>query len=517
MNPLDSMLAGVRARPETPSARSQGDGAAREDTDSAFEAILGTLDETKKGEPGPHANLDPSGMPSELDGSASSAVDGSAQPSPHAPSDIFDALIAPALTGSEAANGAAQGIALPRASTPGSLDRAMEALLAQAVPGVASKRSEHPTASAGALSGRSAEAAPQAGPATKIAVLSQETHFAPVLPTVQAEKTASGSPAVQAMALTGFGVGSLNGAGKAGRQESAATAMPIKGQADESPLFGTSDGFTSVEAGSTVKGSTNPLDTNGMRMPTPRSSDGSGDKWAHDLHAAFSAQPAPVQSQAMLARGDAAEGQLSTLSAARSALSPRSDTGAAESAPDLSAQAGPLPEAAPMRQVADTVAAEVLKLDSPSAVLGQPRPLGQHGPLRLLTIQLRPDDLGSVLVRMRLQDGRLEMSLQASREETAELLRKDSAALSEVLRSAGYQPDLLTIQSGGSEGTQTNLSGRGSGAAFSGLAGGQGQGGSSSDQSDRHSLSTPESERSRAREQDHEDRSLDRDRAGLYL
>ena len=73
---------------------------------------------------------------------------------------------------------------------------------------------------------------------------------------------------------------------------------------------------------------------------------------------------------------------------------------------------------------------------------------GLDGPLRILTIQLRPDDLGTVIVRMRLRGDQLEMSLHASREETAALLRSDAAALDGLLRSAGYQPDLVTIGSG---------------------------------------------------------------------
>ncbi|MBY0294846.1 MAG: flagellar hook-length control protein FliK, partial [Methylobacterium sp.] len=68
------------------------------------------------------------------------------------------------------------------------------------------------------------------------------------------------------------------------------------------------------------------------------------------------------------------------------------------------------------------------------------------GPLRILTLQLNPADLGAVTVRMRLRDGDLEMNLGASRAETAELLRKDAGVLADLLRGSGYRPEILTIQ-----------------------------------------------------------------------
>jgi chemotaxis protein MotD len=60
-------------------------------------------------------------------------------------------------------------------------------------------------------------------------------------------------------------------------------------------------------------------------------------------------------------------------------------------------------------------------------------------------------DLGTVLVRMRLRDGQLELHLQASREETAALLRRDGELLTGLLRGAGYQADGATIGQGGQE------------------------------------------------------------------
>lgn len=67
------------------------------------------------------------------------------------------------------------------------------------------------------------------------------------------------------------------------------------------------------------------------------------------------------------------------------------------------------------------------------------------GVLRMLDIQLRPVELGVITVKMRLSGDKLEMELHASREETAEILRKDSEMLSNLLRTSGYRPDMVSI------------------------------------------------------------------------
>ncbi|VUD74985.1 hypothetical protein MET9862_05622 [Methylobacterium symbioticum] len=151
---------------------------------------------------------------------------------------------------------------------------------------------------------------------------------------------------------------------------------------------------------------------------------------------------------------------------------------------------------------------------------GQAAGHGQaEGPLRLLTLQLHPADLGAVVVRMRLQDGRLEMNLQASREETADLLRKDREALGELLRGAGYRPDIVTIQSGPAD--QQGPGSRGQGA-FQGPETGAGGAGSGSgaergpgDQPGRRGAVTPD-DPARSRDQGHETASGE-PRGGVYL
>jgi flagellar hook-length control protein FliK len=69
------------------------------------------------------------------------------------------------------------------------------------------------------------------------------------------------------------------------------------------------------------------------------------------------------------------------------------------------------------------------------------------GVLRVLDLQLRPAELGLLTIRMRLAGDSIEMEIEAQSEDTAELLRHDAEKLSSLLRSSGYRPDIITIQS----------------------------------------------------------------------
>ena len=111
--------------------------------------------------------------------------------------------------------------------------------------------------------------------------------------------------------------------------------------------------------------------------------------------------------------------------------------------PGLGPTGAPPPAAPP--PPAQQVAAAILGAVPRGATVATPGAGGLDGPLRILTLQLHPADLGTVLVRMRLRDGQLEMSLQASREETATLLAEGGDALADLLRQGGYQPERVTI------------------------------------------------------------------------
>lgn len=177
----------------------------------------------------------------------------------------------------------------------------------------------------------------------------------------------------------------------------------------------------------------------------------------------------------------------------------------------------PVP-AAPLRQIVDAVTAQL-----PAAVsAAQTRPSTaptETGPLKILTLQLHPADLGTVLVRMRLQDGRLEMSLRTSREETAERLRKEGDLLSGLLREAGYEADTVTIQAGGAGPGESGSRGQGF-ATFARSQGGQPDrqpGAATPDQSGRRPSPRADEAAMPTEEQNHETDSRGRDHGSLYL
>ncbi|MEZ0252831.1 MAG: flagellar hook-length control protein FliK [Methylobacteriaceae bacterium] len=200
---------------------------------------------------------------------------------------------------------------------------------------------------------------------------------------------------------------------------------------------------------------------------------------------------------------------------------PRPDMPLAPSGPQETAGLPTPAPASPLRQIVDAVAAQLpaapAAMATPSA---RPVPAStEAGPLKILTLKLHPADLGSVLVRMRLQDGRLEMSLRTSREETAERLRKEGDLLAGLLREAGYEPEAVTIQSGGPGAGESGPRGQGF-ASFAGSQGGQHDrqpGAATPDQSGRRPSPRADAAATPTEEQDYETDSRGRDRSSLYL
>ena len=67
------------------------------------------------------------------------------------------------------------------------------------------------------------------------------------------------------------------------------------------------------------------------------------------------------------------------------------------------------------------------------------------GAVKVLHIQLHPAELGMLEVRMRLTDSGLEVHIEASRRETAALLKSDRDAIASVLGGAGQAVDAVTV------------------------------------------------------------------------
>lgn len=70
----------------------------------------------------------------------------------------------------------------------------------------------------------------------------------------------------------------------------------------------------------------------------------------------------------------------------------------------------------------------------------------QHsGPVRILRLQLQPEELGMVTARLRIVGGILELRLTADRQQSVEILQRDQEGLLEALRRAGYKAEIASI------------------------------------------------------------------------
>lgn len=112
------------------------------------------------------------------------------------------------------------------------------------------------------------------------------------------------------------------------------------------------------------------------------------------------------------------------------------------------AQAGQasLPSLSPAEQIANKISEALTS--GPAA--GADIPGGASGtPVKVLRIQLHPADLGEVTVRLTLRQDGLEVQVEATRHDTVRMVEKNREALSDMLRSAGYSVEALTVRAAG--------------------------------------------------------------------
>lgn len=356
------------------------------------------------------------------------------------------------------------------------------------------------------------------GERPKLAVLGQETHFAPVLP---GEPRSTGPVAQMS---TASAITPPNPATPLTTAPSATTVdtLPAASVAmAAAPAQAAPAGGAPRPAGPTTSA---PRSAGPERAPKP----GTDAPAPADVPA-----PASAPRTATLADKPAPE----DLSRREPGAAPQES--ASVEAPVTSALQAGLPVTT-LRHLAETIAAEA-PATNPAA---EPAKLGQaqEGPLRILTIQLQPADLGTVTVRMRLQEGRLEIGMETGRHDTAELLRRDGGTLTDLLRGAGYQADLVAIradgtdltggQPGGGQGNGQSPPQQGSGQGATAQNQPQGQqgqqnrnptsftdgganGGSNPGTPERRP--TPRAEPALAREERHDAPPGERDRGGVYL
>lgn len=132
--------------------------------------------------------------------------------------------------------------------------------------------------------------------------------------------------------------------------------------------------------------------------------------------------------------------------------------------PVMQDQAG----ASAAKQIANTVVREAKGLPQPPQVTQVPVDVKQPlGKLQVLQIQLQPESLGSVTVKMELRGDMIELRIDVMRAQTAELIQKDREVLSSILRAAGYSADdahirvshadsSMSMNSSGQNGTASN-------------------------------------------------------------
>ncbi|QAU45280.1 flagellar hook-length control protein FliK [Bradyrhizobium guangzhouense] len=132
----------------------------------------------------------------------------------------------------------------------------------------------------------------------------------------------------------------------------------------------------------------------------------------------------------------------------------------------------PVGQLSATQQVANAVVSELKSSPAPAAsaaadlVGAQNSPTDQ--PLKILTVNLEPPDLGNVTMRLRLVGNEVSVQLAAERKDTSTMLDQQRDQIRDLMQSAGYVADVAPVQHGSLDGFQA-----GSGQAQPHLSGQQ--------------------------------------------
>ncbi|POF30142.1 flagellar hook-length control protein FliK [Roseibium marinum] len=152
----------------------------------------------------------------------------------------------------------------------------------------------------------------------------------------------------------------------------------------------------------------------------------------------------------------------------------------------------------PVQQVGDQIVSAMKDMPSGPAARQTGLSTRAEGPvLKTLDIQLTPHELGSVKVSLRMVGDTVEVTLVASKAQTAELLKQDRQLLDQMLRVTGMKADAITVQAADDRpAMHTGASANGQSAAGQNGSGeGQAQsfnGGGSEQQNNRSDRNNPE-------------------------
>jgi len=112
----------------------------------------------------------------------------------------------------------------------------------------------------------------------------------------------------------------------------------------------------------------------------------------------------------------------------------------------------PVMKFSPFQQVVEPIrlaAAELASSSGPAYAALEPdslKPSEISTPTKLLHLELRPVELGTITVKLRLSQGGMDIRIEASRAETATMLGQDKEALRDVIRASGYSSDAVSIE-----------------------------------------------------------------------
>jgi flagellar hook-length control protein FliK len=113
--------------------------------------------------------------------------------------------------------------------------------------------------------------------------------------------------------------------------------------------------------------------------------------------------------------------------------------------------AAPLAASQGFAQIQEGVAAEASQTARP---LAQPNPVDQikvqlskslKDGADTLSVQLHPEDLGRVEVKLEMQNGQVKATVTADRPETLQMLKNDSSSLQQSLNNAGLNTDANSL------------------------------------------------------------------------
>lgn len=111
------------------------------------------------------------------------------------------------------------------------------------------------------------------------------------------------------------------------------------------------------------------------------------------------------------------------------------------------------------QQVANAVVTELKESAAPTASAAADLATSQSNapdqPLKILTINLEPPQLGNVTVRLRLVGTEVSIHLAAERKDTSQMLDQQRDSIRDLMQSAGYVADVAPVQHGSLDGFQS--------------------------------------------------------------